>query len=127
MAFGLLILGSVVTLWAIAHYSYGLDRGSFYIKLDDVNQFAWTIVPVLAVTCLKFFWSLVDAYFRLMQPYITLAHGPRPADTTITLSYQTSLTGWVIVKSFLKRHYMLCAIVTVSLLNEVLVVAMAGG
>jgi hypothetical protein len=73
LVFAISILRVVIKLWTVAHYRSGLDRGSFYIKLDNVNIFAWTIIPVLAVICLKFCRSMVDSYFRLLQPYISLS------------------------------------------------------
>jgi hypothetical protein len=122
----MVVLVTVIALWALAQKNNGLAQGSFYIHIDSVNQFAWTIVPVLAVILIKFCWSLVDEYFRLLQPYISLAGGSASARSSICVDYVSIIEGWIIVKSILRRHYILAAVATLSLGNEVLVTAMGG-
>jgi hypothetical protein len=118
------VLVTVIALWTSAQKSDGLAQGSFYIHIDSVNQFAWTIVPVLAVILIKFFWGLVDDYFRLLQPYISLAGGSASARSSICVDYVSTVEGWIIIKSILRRHYILAAVATLSVANEVLVTAM---
>ena len=120
------MLVTVIVLWALAQKSDGLAQGSFYIHINSVNQFAWTIVPVLAVILIKFFWGLVDEYFRLLQPYISLAGGSASARSSICVDYVSTIEVWIIVKSILRQHYILAAVATVSLGNEILVTAMGG-
>jgi len=120
------VLVTVIALWTSAQKSDGLAQGSFYIHIDSVNQFAWTIVPVLAVILIKFFWGLVDDYFRLLQPYISLAACSASARSSICVDYVSTVEGWIIIKSILRRHYILAAVATLSVANEVLVTAMGG-
>jgi len=94
------VLVTVIVLWALAQKSDGLAQGSFYIHIDSVNQFVWTIVPVLAVILIKFFWGLVDEYFRLLQPYISLAGGSASARSSICVDYVSTIEGWIIVSRF---------------------------
>lgn len=67
-AFTMAVLVTVIVLWALAQKNDGLAQGSFYIHIDSVNQFAWTIVPVLVIILIKFFWawwtSISDSYSR---------------------------------------------------------------
>lgn len=122
----MVVLVTVIVLWALAQKNDGLAQGSFYIHIDSVNQFAWTIVPVLAVILIKFFWGLVDEYFRLLQPHISLAGGSASARSSICVDYVSTTEGWIIFKSILRQHYILAAVATLSLGNEVLVTAMGG-
>ncbi|KUJ14301.1 uncharacterized protein LY89DRAFT_784269 [Mollisia scopiformis] len=101
-----------------------IQRGYRILEKQTVNQFAWTIVPVLAVILIKFFWALVDEYFRLLQPYISLAGGSASARSSICVDYVSTIEGWIIIKSILRRHYILAAVATLSVANEVLVTAM---
>jgi hypothetical protein len=95
-----------------------------YVKLDSVNELTWTVVPVVAVIILKFSWSTLDSYYRVMAPYISLSQ--RPAPLTLATNYQTTIIGWVALKSLFNRHYMLGVITVISLLNELLVVGTGG-
>jgi len=126
LVFALSIFCAVISLWTVAYYHSGLNRGSFYIKVGSVNQFAWTIIPILAVICLKFSWSVVDTYFRLLQPYISISRNHRNSPTTLATSYETTVVGWVTIKSLMRRNYMLCVITLISLLNEVLIMGVGG-
>jgi hypothetical protein len=120
------LLITVVILYTTASQKSGIAPGSVYIRLDSVNQFAWTILPVLAAILVKFFWSLIDEKARMMQPYVSLTHGHTTARQSICSSYQTTMIGWVSLKAVLRGHYMLSAITVLSLLNELLVVGMGG-
>lgn len=126
LAFTIAVLLTVLVLWALAQKHGGLAQGSFYIHIDSVNQFSWTIVPILAVILIKFFWGLVDEYFRLLQPYISLASGLASARSSISVDYILTLEGWIIIKAFHRRHFILAAVATLSLGNEVLVTVMGG-
>lgn len=123
LVFAVTILVVFITLWTLAHFKSGLSQG-LHIQLDSVNGLAWTVVPVLAVVLLKFFWSTLDSYYRTMAPYISLSQYPAPA--TLTTSYQTATMGWVTMKALFNKHYMLGIITSVSLLNEILVVGTGG-
>ncbi|KAE9362810.1 hypothetical protein N431DRAFT_475646 [Stipitochalara longipes BDJ] len=124
LAFTIAVLVTVIVLWALAQKNGGLAQGSFNIHIDSVNQFAWTIVPVLAVILIKFFWGLVDDYFRLLQPYISLAGGSASARSSICVDYSSTMEKWLIVKASFRKHYVLAAVAALSLGNEVLVTAM---
>jgi heme/copper-type cytochrome/quinol oxidase subunit 2 len=126
LAFATSIIAVVISLWTIAHFHAGMDRGSFYIQLDSVNEFAWTIVPILAVICIRFPWSTVDTYFRQMQPYISLSNCQQIEPLTIATDYRTPLVGWITVKAFANKKYMLSAITAISLLNKIFVLGIGG-
>lgn len=53
-ALAMSLLCVVVTLWAAAYYNSGLGQGLLNVKIDSVNSFAWTIIPVLAAVLLNF-------------------------------------------------------------------------
>jgi hypothetical protein len=57
LAFASTLFCVVVTLWTVAHFrsGHGLNPGSFRINIDDVNEIARTIIPVLAIIVLKSF------------------------------------------------------------------------
>lgn len=120
------LLIALVVLYTLARQKNGIAPGSFYIRLDGVNQFAWTVFPVLAAILVKFFWSLIDEKARMMQPYTSLVHGQTCAHQSICSTYQTTMIGWVSLKAFLRGHHMLSAITLLSLSNEFLIVGMGG-
>jgi Protein of unknown function (DUF3433) len=113
-------------LYALARRENGIAPGSFHIKVDSINQFAWTIIPVFAAILVKYFWSLLDEYAQMVQPYVSLAHGPTFAQRSMCSSYQTTMVGWISIKAFIRQHYMLAAITALSLSNEFLIVGMGG-
>jgi len=97
--------------------------------LDIIAQWAqhasFSILPVLLMTSLRFWWSKLDTFFRTTQPFVGLMTEGRGKDT-ICLSYTQEPDIAVTTKAVSRGHWKLAYVTFVSLLVKIAII-LAGG
>ena len=79
-------------------------------------------LTVLSIS-IKMLWEVIDRDLRILQPFYLLYKRHAHSDV-LTMDYTATIPGWIIYKTGRNKHYLLCFICTVTLLNEVLTVCM---
>ncbi|KAB5532694.1 hypothetical protein GE09DRAFT_1251557 [Coniochaeta sp. 2T2.1] len=86
------------------------------------TRFAWTYLPILALTLLAGMWTRVDHQAKAAAPWIRMSKGPAPAEKTLLLDYVNMPLPVSIVKAVLNRDLVVACTSMVSLHLGLLVV-----
>lgn len=90
-------------------------------------DFLYSFVPSLIGVFLFLVWQPIDLYFRVLQPFASLAHPDgASAEQSLLLDYTACLPIEVTIKALINRHYKVAYISFISLLSLTLPV-LAGG
>ncbi|RPB08964.1 hypothetical protein P167DRAFT_577808 [Morchella conica CCBAS932] len=86
-----------------------------------IDKTPW-VLTALSVT-IKSLWEIVEKDMRMLEPFWILYNRHAPS-SILTLDYSATVPGWLVVKALFKGHYLLAWVGFVSVLIEILTVAM---
>ncbi|OIW32017.1 hypothetical protein CONLIGDRAFT_612305 [Coniochaeta ligniaria NRRL 30616] len=88
--------------------------------------YAWTYLPILALTVLAGMWTRVDYQAKAAAPWVRMSRGPAPAEKTLLLDYVDMWLPVSIVRAVLNRDVVVACTAMVSLhLGLIVVVSTA--
>ncbi|RHZ62984.1 DUF3433 domain-containing protein [Aspergillus thermomutatus] len=82
-------------------------------------------LPILLATTIKQLWSTLEFGLKMLQPFHTLAHGRARPDQTLTLDYQGTPYGVLVLQALLNKHYLVALVGTGSILADILTVTLS--
>lgn len=86
-----------------------------------IDKTPW-VLTALSVT-IKSLWEIVEKDMRMLEPFWILYNRHAPS-SILTLDYSATVPGWLVVKAICKGHFLLAWVGFVSVLIEILTVAM---
>ncbi|KAI9800515.1 MAG: hypothetical protein M1825_004063 [Sarcosagium campestre] len=90
------------------------------VYISDSNSWVLTAIA----TVIKFIWNSLECDVRVIQPFYLLSRRNAPSET-LTLDYSGTIPGWMPVKAFMQRHYIVCLMGVGAIMVEVLTVCMS--
>ncbi|KAL0265065.1 hypothetical protein SLS55_001023 [Diplodia seriata] len=75
-------------------------------------------------TIIKLLWGTIDMDVRIVEPFYILSRRNAPP-RTLTLDYTGTMPGYLPVKAFFNRHYLVSAVGVGAIMTEVLTVCMS--
>ena len=94
--------------------------------IHPVNNFGqrlpWLLTAMASV--IKVTWSAVESDIRMMEPFYILSRRNAPSDI-LTLDYTGTIPGWLTIKAFLARHYLVALVGLGANMTEVLTVVVS--
>ncbi|RLL94368.1 hypothetical protein CFD26_103372 [Aspergillus turcosus] len=95
-----------------------------YTPLETIaHSTPW--LPILIGTTIKQLWSTLEFNVKMLQPFHTLAHGRARPDQTLTLDYQGTPYGALVLQALLNKHYLVALAGTGSILADILTVTLS--
>ncbi|KAF8542613.1 hypothetical protein BDD12DRAFT_876013 [Trichophaea hybrida] len=85
----------------------------------------WNFVPVLIAASVSRVWIIIDLFFRITQPFVSLSRPTLP-EYSILLNYPTMPPVYVSIKACMNGHWKLAWVSAVSLLTRLLPVLVGG-
>lgn len=82
-------------------------------------------LPILIGTAVKQLWSTLEFNVKMLQPFHTLARGRARPDQTLTLDYQGTPYGALVLQALLNKHYLVALAGTGSILADILTVTLS--
>jgi hypothetical protein len=89
---------------------------------DDTTLTAlapYSIIPTLMAVGVKLWWNSLDAAFRRLQPFVSMAQGPTLSSKGTKLSYANSPSLWIAGKALSNHHFLLALITTCTVLSDI--------
>lgn len=92
----------------------------FVSKVNKIAQGAPWLLTALA-SIIRVTWSALEGDVRMIEPFYTLSRGNAPSDT-LTLDYMGTIPGWLPIKAFAARHYLVGFVGLAAVMTEILTV-----
>jgi hypothetical protein len=122
----------LVQLLAIAAFSalYGVAKSINGLPLPTTSTFGRQMlenyIPIMAAAGIEAFWLLINRYVCLLQPWVVIRAGDAKPRDSIDLNYNSLPPPLCIYRAFKARHIKLALICLMTLLANVLTVALGG-
>lgn len=84
-----------------------------------------SIVPTVISVVIGLWWDQLDMTFRILQPYISMSHGPTPIYAGAGLTYRSKSWVGAAFKAARYRHWVLFMVTIGSVLAQILTVSMS--
>lgn len=111
------IIFMVICLPFVPAISYNLRLKQF------IRQVPW--LPVLVATLIKQLWSTLEFNIKMLEPFHTLAKGNARPDQTLTLDYQGTPYGAILLKSLLNHHWLVALVALGAILADIQTVTLS--
>lgn len=86
------------------------------------DHLPWLLTAI--ATVIRFLWGALEGDVRMMEPFYVLSRRNAPS-YILTLDYKGTIPGWIVIKSFLNKHYLLSLVGVGALMTEVLTVSVS--
>lgn len=95
------------------------DRILYYTTPSHQWEYLGADIPVVGMISIAstsvavgvgLWWGSIDGALRRLQPYVSMAEGPKVLSHGALLSYQSSYWAWAAMKAALKKQWFLCTI-----------------
>lgn len=90
---------------------------------QSIRQVPW--LPVLVATLIKQLWSTLEFNVKMLEPFHTLSKGNARPDQTLTLDYQGTPYGAILLKSLLNRHWLVALVALGAILADIQTVTLS--
>jgi hypothetical protein len=84
---------------------------------NTISPFA--IIPTVLAILINLWWETVDSTSRLVQPYVSMFHGPKRPSESTSLSYASCFWLWASLKAVRKRHWLLSLVAMTTFLIQI--------
>ena len=97
------------------------------IALTDARVIPNTVpwLPILLATLLKLAFTTFESDVRMIEPFYQLSRGNSLPQNSLTLDYQGTVYGWIVVKAGLNRHFLVSLVGLASVTLDVLTVTVS--
>jgi hypothetical protein len=112
---------SLISWILVVHARHAHDEDSIFTFEDSAAKyFAWRFLPLLTAVLLGFFWGLVDADIRRLEPFYQMnkARGASMKDS-LSLGYVQMLGLLVPFRALSRRHFGIASVSTVSIISTI--------
>ncbi|KAF2144855.1 uncharacterized protein K452DRAFT_343342 [Aplosporella prunicola CBS 121167] len=85
----------------------------------------FSIASTLLAVAVGLWWGAIDAVSRRLQPYLSMAQGPKPISQGAGLTYQSSYWLWAVFKAAFNKHWLLALVTLGTSLCPLLTISMS--
>lgn len=97
---------------------------SYNLQLNQAaHKVPW--LPVLVASLIKQLWATLQFNVKMLEPFHTLSKGNARPEKTLTLDYQGTPYGVILVKSLINHHWLVALVSFGAILSDLLTVTVS--
>ncbi|KAI9737737.1 MAG: hypothetical protein M1834_009105 [Cirrosporium novae-zelandiae] len=114
------MLIALEVLYQISNHHQGLTTS------DQSKHYLWTYGPTAILTLVAAFWARLEYRAKQLAPWMAMAQGPTPAETSLLADYISSTPPGTIFDAFKHGRHLVALAVMSSLLINLLIIFSTG-